>query len=297
MRRKLYRAKKHFTPLYKYTSEFFLIVLGVFCASLGLKGFLIPNGFIDGGITGISLLLSETLHLPVSIFIVLLNLPFITFGVKHMSWSFSIKTLGAIIGLACFVLLIHFPTITTDKLLISVFGGLLLGAGIGLVMRGGGVIDGTEVLALTISRRTILSIGDVILIANVIIFTVAAFILGVESALYSVLTYLSASKSVDFIVHGIEEYTGVTIISNKSAVIKTMLTNEMGRGVTIYKGKSGYGKKGHMNDDMDIVFTIVTRLEISKIKAAVERIDKTAFVFEQSINDTMGGMVKRRLFK
>jgi uncharacterized membrane-anchored protein YitT (DUF2179 family) len=296
-RRRLYRFRRHFRPVLKEASHIFLMSLGVGCAALGLKGFLIPNGFIDGGITGISLLLSQITHIPVAGFILLLNLPFLTLGFKQLSGTFALKTGLSILALAAAVHWVSFPTITSDKLLISVFGGLLLGAGIGLVMRGGAVIDGTEVLALTISKRTVWSIGDVILIANVVIFGAAALMLTLEQALYSILTYLAASKSVDFIVHGIEEYTGMTIISNKSDVIKSKLVNDMKRGVTVYKGKSGYGKRGHNNDDIDIIFTIVTRLEISKLKRVVEDIDKAAFVFEHSINDTMGGMVKRRWFK
>lgn len=277
--------------------ETLLISLGIAAASLGLKGFLIPNGFIDGGITGISLLISHEFHFPISLLIIGLNLPFMLIGIRQISLSFSLKTLAAILTLSLCLWWVHVPIITSDKLLIAVFGGMLLGAGIGLSIRGGCVIDGTEVLALYLNRKTSLTLGDIILIINIIIFTIAAATLGLENALYSVLTYLAASKTVDFIVQGIEEYIGMTIISFKSNAIKHMMIHELNRGVTLYKGQTGYGKKGVGNQDIDIIFTVITRLELAKIKFEIEKIDPNAFICEHSINDTKGGMIKKRAFK
>lgn len=275
-------------------ADAFLITLGMLSAGLGLKGFLLPNGFIDGGVTGISLLTSEITGISLSILIVVINVPFIFLGYRNIDKVFALKTLTAIVGLALCLFLIPYPTVTSDKLLVAVFGGLFLGAGIGLAMRGGGVIDGTEVLAISVSRNSTLSTGDVILVINIIIFSVAAFMLSFEQALYSILTYFSAAKTLDFLISGIEEHTGVTIISSRAEEIRKMITEELGRGVTIYQGKRGYGTHGHKLDNTDIVFTVVTRLEVSKLKAEIEKIDTQAFVVMHSIKDTKGGMIKKR---
>jgi uncharacterized membrane-anchored protein YitT (DUF2179 family) len=272
----------------------FLIMIGMLSAGLGLKGFLLPNGFIDGGVTGISLLLSEVTELPISLLIVLINIPFIYLGYRNIEKVFAFKTLTAILGLALCLIFIPYPVVTSDKLLVAVFGGLFLGAGIGFAMRGGGVIDGTEILALTISRRTPLTIGDVILIINIAIFTVAAFILSFEAALYSILTYFAATKTLDFLISGIEEHTGITIISTHSEEIRKMITEDLGRGVTIYQGKRGYGTHGHQLKETDIIFTVITRLEVSRLKAEIEKIDRSAFVIMHSIKDTKGGMIKKK---
>lgn len=274
-----------------------LIALGVLSAGFGLKGFLLPNGFIDGGAVGISLLVSEVSGFPLSVLLVLVNLPFIYFGYRTVGKEFALKTALGIIALSLMVAFFPYPQITEDKLLVAVFGGFFLGAGIGLAVRGGGVIDGTEVLAINLSKPLGLSIGDIILVMNIAIFAVAAYLLSLETALYSILTYLAASKTVDFLIDGIEEYTGVTIISNSSEEIRTMITEQLGRGVTIYKGERGFGKRGHQNRDLDIIYTVITRLEISKLNAEVEKIDEEAFVVMHSIRDTRGGMIKKRAFK
>ncbi len=269
------------------------ITLGILSAGIGLKGFLLPNHFLDGGVMGISLLINNITQIPLPYLIVLVNLPFIFLGFHQVSRFFAIKTLLGIIGLAICIAFIEIPLITSDKLLIAVFGGFFLGAGIGLSIRGGGVLDGTEVLALYISRKTVFTVGDVIIIINVIIFGVAAFLMHIETALYAMLTYLSASKTIDFIIHGIEEYTGVTIISEESEAIRSMIIEKMGRGVTIFKGKRGFGKRGLQNDDLDVIYTVLTRLELQKLSNELEIIDPKAFVIQQSINDVKGGMIKK----
>lgn len=274
-----------------------MIALGVLSAGFGLKGFLLPNGFIDGGAVGISLLVSEVSGFPLSVLLVVINVPFIYFGYRTVGKEFALKTAVGIIALSLMVAFFPYPQITEDKLLVAVFGGFFLGAGIGLAVRGGGVIDGTEVLAINLSKPLGLSIGDIILMMNIAIFAVAAYLLSLETALYSILTYLAASKTVDFLIDGIEEYTGVTIISNASEEIRTMITEQLGRGVTIYKGERGFGKRGHQNRDLDIIYTVITRLEISKLNAEVEKIDGEAFVVMHSIRDTRGGMIKKRAFK
>jgi len=239
-------------------------------------------------------LVSKVTGFSLSWLIVVINLPFIYMGYKQIHKFFALKTLTAIIGLALCLVFIPYPILTTDKLLVSVFGGFFLGVGIGLAMRGGSVIDGTEILALSITRKSVLSIGDVILIINIVIFCVAAFVLSIEQALYSILTYISASRTVDYLISGIEEYTGVTIISEKSEAIRKMITEQLGRGVTIYRGKRGYGSHGHRLSEVDIIFSVVTRLEMSTLKSEIEKIDNQAFLITHGIKDTKGGMIKKR---
>jgi uncharacterized membrane-anchored protein YitT (DUF2179 family) len=271
-----------------------LILAGIFSAALGLKGFLLPNDFIDGGVTGISLLTAEVTKWPVELLIVVINAPFILLAYFHLDRVVAVRAMLAILGLAIVLHFVPFPVPTHDKLLISVFGGFFLGAGIGLTIRGGGVLDGTEILSVFASRKSPLSVGDVILLINIVIFAVAAWVLSIETALYSILAYLSASKTVDFMIDGLEEYTGVTIISKRSDAIRVMITEKLGHGVTIYTGRSGYGGHGHQQEGLDIVFTAVTRLEVTRLKSEVEAIDHQAFLLMHSIKDTRGGLIKKR---
>lgn len=275
----------------------FLMLCGIASAAFGLESFLIPTGFIDGGVTGISLLTRTETGVSLSILLLVINLPFVFLGWRQMGTVFGIKSIFAISLLAVVLAFVHFPVVTDDKLLVAVFGGFFLGAGIGLTIRGGGVIDGTEILAIFLSRKRSLSVGDFILIFNIIIFSVAAKLLSIEVALYSILTYMAASKTVDFVLEGIEEFTGITIISPHSHEIATMIKEKMGRGLTIYSGKRGYGKRGETHDNTEIIFTVITRLEISRLTNEVERIDPNAFLVMQSIKDTHGGMVKKRPLK
>lgn len=292
--RRLVEAK---VELKKMASDIFMVSLGILTAAFGLRGFLLPNGFIDGGATGISLLIAKLTGTNLSVLLVIINLPFILFGYHLIDKQFAIKTAAAITGLALCVALIPYPEVTNDKLLVSVFGGFFLGAGIGLSVRGGAVIDGTEVLAIAVSKQSGLTIGDVILIINIIIFSMAVWLLSVETALYAMLTYLAASKTVDFIIEGIEEYTAVTIISPKSDKIRLAIIEKMGRGVTVYKGERGHGKSGEHLYDMKIIYTIVTRLEVGKLKMEITKIDPNAFVVMSSVKDMKGGMIKKRPLK
>lgn len=272
----------------------FFISLGILSATFGLKGFLLPDGFLDGGAVGISLLISALTDIDLSYLIVLINIPFILIGFTQVSRIFAMKTLVAIVALAVCVAVIDFPLITHDRLLIALFGGFFLGLGVGLSIRGGSVLDGTEVLAIYTSRKTALTVGDFILMLNIAIFSVAAWLLNIETALYAILTYLVASKVVDFVVHGIEEYTSVIIVSKRSNLIKEAIIDKMGRGVTILKGKSGYGKQGHRETDIDVLYTVITRLELQKLKTEIAKLDSAAFVVENSVNDIKGGMIKKR---
>lgn len=273
-----------------------LISAGVFSAALGLKGFLLTNHFIDGGATGISLLASTLSGIPLYIFLIGINIPFIILGYKLMGRTFAVKTACAISGLALVVAVVPFPDVTKDNLLVAVFGGFFLGAGIGLAVRGGAVLDGTEILAIFLSKKFMTTMGDIIIVINVIIFSAAAYFLSIEIALYSMITYLSASKTLDFIIEGIEEYTGVTIISSHSSEIRHMIIDKLGRGVTIYNGRGGYGKTGETSD-IDILYTVITRLELNKMESEIEKIDHKAFVVMSSVKDTRGGMIKKRPLK
>lgn len=276
--------------------DFILITIGIFSASFGFKGFLLTNHFIDGGATGISLLISALTDIPLYILIICVNIPFIVLAYNVMGRQFAIKTTFAIIGLSVVLATVSFPNVTNDNLLVAIFGGFFLGAGIGFAIRGSAVIDGTEVLAIFLSRKFGTTIGDIIIAINVLIFGAAAYFLGVEIALYSMITYLAASKTLDFIVEGIEEYIGVTIVSSHSEEIRQMIINTMGRGVTVYSGKRGYGKRGETKE-VEIIYTVITRLELSKLTTEIEKIEPTAFVVMNSVKDTKGGMIKKRPLK
>jgi uncharacterized membrane-anchored protein YitT (DUF2179 family) len=280
----------------RHLKDFILILSGIFSAAFGFKGFLLTNHFIDGGATGISLLVSILTPVPLYMLIIMINIPFIILGYKIIGKAFAIKTTLAIIGLALVVATVTFPNVTDDNLLVAVFGGFFLGAGIGLAVRGGAVIDGTEVLAIYLSRKFGTTIGDIIIIINVVIFSAAAYFLSIEVALYSMITYLAASKTLDFIIDGIEEYMGVTIISAKSEEIKKLIIENLGHGVTTYKGKSGYGKNGE-SGNVEIVYTVVTRLELNRLKSEIHNVDENAFVIISSVLDTKGGMVPKRGLK
>ncbi len=276
--------------------DFILISIGIFSASFGFKGFLLTNHFIDGGATGISLLISAISGIPLYILIICVNIPFIILAYNVMGRQFAIKTSAAIAGLSIVLATVTFPNVTDDNLLVAIFGGFFLGAGIGFAIRGSAVIDGTEVLAIFLSRKLGTTIGDIIIAINVLIFGTAAYFLGVEIAMYSMITYLAASKTLDFVVEGIEEYIGVTIVASHSDEIRQMIIQTMGRGVTVYNGKSGFGKKGETNA-VEIIYTVITRLELAKLNIEIEKIEPTAFVVMNSVKDTKGGMIKKRPLK
>lgn len=276
-------------------SDVLLILLGVIITSFALKSFLVPNQFFDGGITGISLLIHELYHFNLAYVILLANIPFVIMSAYAINKGFAIKTFFCIALLGICLLYPDFPLITNDKLLVSIFGGFFLGLGIGLTMRAGCAVDGIEVLALYTLRRSSFTISEIILGINIIIFSLAAIEFGFDKALYSMLTYFTASKTIDYVIEGIQAYTGVTIISAKSDEVKHRLVNELGRGITVYKGERGYlPGKFDVHDDCDIIFTIITRLELRKLKNMVTEVDPNAFVFANTIKETSGGIIKRR---
>ena len=278
----------------RHIKDGLFILFGVGMAAIGLKGFILPNQFLDGGAMGVSLLLEMLTHINLSYLVILVNLPFILIGAKQISIEFAVKSSLAIVALAIAVHFIKLPDITNDKLLIAIFGGFFLGAGIGLSIRGGAVIDGTEVLAINVSKKSSLTVGDFIALFNILLFCSALLLIGIETAMYSVLTYLSASKTVDFIINGIEEYTGIIIVSLKSEEIKHQITRNLGRGVTVYKSGKGFGNRGELSNEGQILFCVVTRLEVTKLLHEIEKIDSTAFIVQHIIKDTKGGMIKKR---
>lgn len=271
-----------------------LISLGILSESFGLRGFLIPNQLIEGGVTGISLLINLLSGFSLSILLVLINAPFIALGYFQSGKLFALKSIGSIVGLAVAVALINFPIITTDKLLVAVFGGFFLGAGTGLAIRGGSVLDGTEILAVFLNQKTGFTVGDIIFIFNIIIFSFAGLFLGIETALFSILIYLAASKTVDFFLQGIDEYTGVTILSRRSKTIKQMLMNKFHKDITVYQGKNEYAEAEHLYAyDTEIIYTVVTRLDLSRLYDEIYRIDPDAFVIISPIKEIRGKMFKQ----
>jgi uncharacterized membrane-anchored protein YitT (DUF2179 family) len=266
------------------------ILLGILSASLGIRGFLLSSHFIDGGVTGISMLASAVTGTPLSIWIVVVNLPFVAIGYRQIGRAFAIRSLLGIGGLSVALATIPIPDITPDLVLTAVFGGFFIGAGIGLAVRGGAVLDGTEIAALLISRRSdLLKLGDVILLFNVMLFLLAMSLLGVQAALYSILTYVAAARTLDFVIHGIEEYTAITIMSRASGEIGAQIMAHLGRGITLYKGRGGL-----RFEDQEILYCVVTRLEVGKVKSIVRALDEGAFVTSHPLADVEGGMVKQR---
>ena len=265
-----------------------LIILGILSAGFGLKGFLLSSRFIDGGVTGVSMLLSAVLGWSLPILILVINLPFIAVGYFQVGKRFALKSVLGIAGLSLCLAFVKFPNVTPDKLLTAVFGGFFIGAGIGLAIRGGAVLDGTEIAALLVSKSSsLLKVGDVILIFNIFIFLAAAFFLGVESALYSILTYFAASKTIDFLIHGIEEYTAIIIISDRSEEVRQRIVGDLNRGVTVYKGRGG------MSDaEQNILMCVVTRLEIGRVKTLVKEVDDESFILVHPLADVQGGVFK-----
>lgn len=275
--------------------DFIYVVIGILFCGFALKGFLMPNHFFDGGVTGISLLLHELYHWNINYVIIIANMPLVIMGAFYVNKSFAVKTLLGIIGLSLCIVLIPYPQITSDKLLVSIFGGAFMGIGIGMAMRGGYALDGIEVLALYTGKRVSFTVSEIILGINIVIFLVAAVKLGLPTALYSILTYFSASRVINFVVEGIEEFTGVTIISGKSEQVKEELVMGLGRGITVYKGERGFLKDSFdVSQPVDIVFTVVTRLELLKLKNIVHEIDPKAFVFTSVIKETAGGVLSRK---
>lgn len=284
------------TTFLRLFSEYFQIALGIILASIGLKAFLLPNGFMDGGVTGIALLVNGFVEINISYLLILFSFPFLILGYYTVSKRIILKSIISILGLALFIHFENFETITDDKFLISIFGGLFLGAGIGISIRNGSVLDGSEILGVFINDRFGISIGRVILVFNVILFTITAFVISTEIAMYSILTYIVTAKVTDLIIEGFEDFIGVTIVSKDYEEIKIAIIHELGAGMTIYRGKRGFGSTGEFQD-FDIIHTILNRIDIKKIYRIVSKIDDKAFIVEFDVNSVKGGVLRRYLNK
>ncbi len=272
-----------------------ITLIGTSLAVFAMKGFMIPNRFLDGGITGISILIHEIFHINISIPVIILNSFFVYLGYRRIGKTFAMQTAIAVILLSIGLIFIDINPVTSDKLLIAIFGGVFMGIGVGLVIRSGGVIDGAEVIAVFTRRRTGFSNAEIILMINTIIFGMAALQFGIETAMYSIITYFTASKATDYVVDGIEQFTAMNIISSDDEAIKDYLVNQKKKGITVYKGERGYLPGSfEVRTDVDIIVTIVTRLEVKQLQESLLEIDPKAFIFVQSINEAAGGILKHK---
>lgn len=277
-------------------SEYAQILLGILLSSIGLKAFLLPNGFLDGGVTGIAILISELTDFDISWLLVITSLPFIVIAWLTVSRKIVIKSIISIVILSLFIHFENFSAITDDKLLISIFGGLLLGAGIGLTIKNGAVLDGSEILGIFIHDKYGISIGRIILFFNLILFTFTAIFLSVEVAMYSILTYLVTAKIIDFMIEGFEDYVGLMIVSNQSEDLERQLIHKVGTGMTIYQGAHGYGSRGKQ-EGTNIIHVVINRIDIRKTYNAINEVDADAFIIEFDINNIKGGVLRKYLSK
>lgn len=269
-------------------------VLGLFIAVVALKGFMIPNSFLDGGVTAISILINKIFKIHISILLIVFNLPFLILGYRKMGKTFIIQSLIAILIMAALMYFVNIPTVTEDKLLIAVFGGFLMGLGIGLIIRGGAVIDGLEIIAHYTTKKVAFTTSEIILAFNSLVILSAAIQFGLETGMYSILVYFTAMKTSDYVVNGFEEFTALTIISGEFDSVKALIVNDFGKAISVFKGERGY-LPGTFNikHDCDIIMTVVTRLEIHRIKQEVSKIDPNAFFYVQSIKEVKGGIIKQ----
>lgn len=288
-------TKAHENKTLSHISDWILIALGAATAAFGIKGFLEPNDVYDGGVTGISLILNKLFGFNLSALIILVNLPILIFSYFGSFKNLALKTIGGIFLLGICLYVFPHVVVTEDKLLVAVFGGFFLGLGSGLAIRGGAALDGTEILAMYTIKKTSFTISEIILAINVVIFSFAAYAFDANVALYSILTYMAASQTIGYVVEGVEAFTGVTIISEHSEAIKRRIVNELGRGITVYKGERGFLPGNfEVSSDCDIIFTVITRLELRKLKNVVYKADPRAFIFANTIKEASGGVIKRK---
>ena len=280
-------AKSDFSAIIK---KYLLLTLGAIVYAAGLETFFVPNNLIDGGIVGVSMMISYLTDTPLSVFVVLLNIPFLYLGYKQIGKTFTISTLYSIVVLAFAIQYFHTtPNITYDIFLATIFGGIVVGLGVGMIIRYGGSVDGTEIVAIISDRKTELSVGETVMIINLFILSSAGLVFGWERAMYSLIAYFIAYKVMDLVISGLEESKGVMIVSDRSDDLAETLLARLGRGVTILHGEGAY-----TNDPKRILYTVVTRLEVAKLKAVVKEKDPNAFLSIYNINDVVGGRVKKK---
>lgn len=285
---------KHFNWTESFSLKSLLYTLtGAFFVIVAFQGFMIPNHFMDGGITGISLLLHEVFHINVAIPLLILNIPFLFIGYKKIGGAFALHSLLALIIVVVLIQFIEIPAITDDKVLIAVFGGFFIGLGLGLIIKAGGVLDGLEVIAVYTNKNSRFSTSEIVMVINTVIFITAATLLGIEIALYSIITFFTALQFSNYVVDGFDEYTSMNIVSKKPETIKPLLVQKYGKAITVYKGERGYLPKQFSEVyECDIIVTVVTRLEIFNIQNEIYTIDPDAFIYIQRIKEVKGGVVK-----
>lgn len=271
----------------KLILDIILLTVGCIIAAAALELFLIPNTILDGGITGISIIIYKLFSLPLGILVVILNIPFIFIGYKNLGRRFLFRT---IYSMLCFSLFLSFFEIvnpfTEEILLATVFGGALLGIGVGLVIRSGGCVDGTESVAIVISKKTNFSVGQIVLIFNLVIYSVAGFIFGFDRAMYSLLTYFITFKVVDFVSEGLEQAKAAMIITEKGTKLSKEIYNNLGRTCTFLKGK------GLISGEKEVMYCVLTRIEIFELRRIVEEMDESAFVTITDVSDIIGNHIK-----
>lgn len=274
--------------------EYLQIGLGIFLASIGLKAFLLPNGFLDGGVTGIAILTSLLFEVNISLVLLLVSIPFLILAWNTLTKKIVIKSFLAIVTLAVVIHLENFTSITEDKLLIAIFGGLFLGAGIGLAIKNGAVLDGSEILGIYINNKFGISIGKVVLLFNLVLFSFTAFLISIEVSMYSILAFLVTAKVIDFMIEGFEDFVGLMIVSKHSREIENQLVNEVKTGITTYKGGKGYGRRG-VQDQTTILHTVINRIDMRRTYTLINQIDQNAFIIEFDVNNVTGGILKKYL--
>lgn len=277
------------------TKNIVLNLLGVSFITLALRGFMLPNKFLDGGVIGLSMLLNEITHVPFAALVLIFNMLFLFLGKRILGKTFAVHSFITFSLISLFTYLVKIDIVTSDPILIALFGGCLIGIGMGLCVRSGSIADGVEILALLITRKIGLNISEVIFAINTLLFLIAAWVFGITTALYSIVTYFAAVKSLDYIADGLEQYTALNIISAKSDEIKSLIVNKFGKGITVIKGERGYLPESfNVKKDCDIVVTVVTRLELLRIKNEISELDPKAFMFIQYIKEASGGILRYR---
>lgn len=271
--------KKNTNAIFSILSRVSFMVLGSILAAMGLEIFLIPNNIIDGGITGISIMASYLTSIQLGIFIFILNLPFIIIGYKQIGKTFALSTIFSVICFSIFVTLFHpIPGVTQDTLLATIFGGIILGVGIGLIIRNGGSLDGTEIIAILLEKRSAFSIGEIVMFINIFILGISGFVFSWDRAMYSLIAYFIAFKAIDITVEGLEESKAVIIVSDKNKDISSAIMDRLGRGITLLDGKGAYS-----GDETEVIYVVLSRLEIAKLKNIVNGFDEDALITITSV--------------
>ncbi len=276
--------------MFRMIEKYVMIFIGSILAAVGLEIFLVPNQIIDGGVIGISILLSHLTKIPLAVLIVVLNLPFLYIGYNQIGKTFALSTVFAVVSLAGWVAYFHpIPELTNDLFLAAVFGGIIVGVGVGLIIRYGGSLDGTEIIAIILDKRTGFSVGEVVMFMNLFILASAGFVFSWDKAMYSLVAYFVAYKVIDITIEGLDETKGVIIVSDNPDEIAETLLARLGRGVTVLHGAGGF-----TGEPKKVLYSVVTRLEIAKLKSIIYEKDENAFVTVQDVHEVIGGRIKKK---